>query len=208
MRYSATGAAGLLPALDPELQALELFTSGTTGAGKSCAKTLAQLEVEVDWLESRWGAAIAGARIFCTASHQHLYGLLFGLLWPLCAGRAFQADGLLHGPELFPVMRASARCALASVPSHLRRMAEREDAATLRDCCAMTFSSGGPLAPETADRWRAALGAPPTEIFGSTETGGVAWRVQDPGPERMVWTLSGPETCGVTSPRSSTISAA
>ena len=50
------------------------------------------------------------------------------------------------------------------------------------------FSSGGPLDAETADRVRAALGRAPLEIFGSTETGGVAWRRQEPGPDRLRWT--------------------
>src|SRR5262249_49086372 len=38
------------------------------------------------------------------------------------------------------------------------------------------FSSGGPLPPEAADATLALLGAAPVEVYGSSETGGVAWR--------------------------------
>jgi acyl-coenzyme A synthetase/AMP-(fatty) acid ligase len=41
------------------------------------------------------------------------------------------------------------------------------------------FSSGGPLARETALAYRHKLGLSPTEVLGSTETGGVAWRRQN-----------------------------
>ncbi len=172
----------------PDTEVLELFTSGTTGEGKVDLKCLAHLEEEVAYLDARWGAALAGTRMFSTASHQHLYGLLFGVLWPLCSGRAFQVDTLLHAAELFPRMRASGRCVLASVPSHLKRMVVHRDVAGLSTHCLETFSSGGPLAEWTADRWADALGEPPLEIFGSTETGGVAWRRQRPGDDRLAWT--------------------
>jgi acyl-coenzyme A synthetase/AMP-(fatty) acid ligase/3-hydroxymyristoyl/3-hydroxydecanoyl-(acyl carrier protein) dehydratase len=178
--------------LDPAAEVLELSTSGTTGVGKPTIKHLAQLEEEVAHLEAQWGERLAGVRIFSTASHQHLYGLLFGLLWPLCSGRAFQVECFLHAGELFPRMLACRSAALASVPAHLKRMADHDDAGLLRDVCRTTFSSGGPLAPETADRWRAALGAAPIEVFGSTETGGVAWRMQEPGARRLVWTPFAP----------------
>jgi acyl-coenzyme A synthetase/AMP-(fatty) acid ligase len=50
------------------------------------------------------------------------------------------------------------------------------------------FSSGGPLAAETAEQWEQAVGEAPVEIFGSTETGGVAWRVQGRGRADEPWT--------------------
>ena len=38
------------------------------------------------------------------------------------------------------------------------------------------FSSGGPLPPEAAESAMALLGVAPVEVYGSSETGGVAWR--------------------------------
>src|SRR5205814_3095144 len=49
---------------------------------------------------------------------------------------------------------------------------------------------GGPLAAAAASAYTRALGAAPTEIYGSSETGGIAWRVQDGGAESQTWTPS------------------
>ena len=48
----------------------------------------------------------------------------------------------------------------------------------------MIFSSGGPLAAGDAALWRHRV----LEIYGSTETGGIAWRNQGPDPASALWT--------------------
>jgi len=50
----------------------------------------------------------------------------------------------------------------------------------------MTFSSGGPLSNASASGIHRAWGTAPTEIFGSTETGGIAWRKQE---KDSAWTV-------------------
>ena len=165
---------------------LSLSTSGTTGEGKAIHKTLGHLGREVEVLETTFRGALGDAtRIFGTASPQHLYGMLFRVLWPLAAGRPFAAGTWLHAGELLPRMQASGDAALASTPAHLRRL---PGLAAAREACRVVWSSGAPLPPETADAVRAALGAAPIEIFGSTETGGVAWRRQQPGAAGLRWT--------------------
>ena len=174
--------------LDPAVEALELFASGTTGDGKEIFKSLGHLEEEVAYLDSEWGEGLANARIFSTLSHQHLYALVVGVLWPLCSGRPFQANTPVHAAEVFPQMGESARFALVSVPSHLRRLSVHRDLPLLIDRCVVTFSSDGTLPKITADSWRDTLGASPIEIFGSTETGAVAWRQQCLGDGGRAWT--------------------
>ncbi len=178
----------LLEPLSPDAVAMELFTSGTTGAEKPVVKRLRHLADEVEELDALWGDRIAGATVFATASHQHVYGLLFGVLWPLCAGRPFQAEHLLHGGELVPRMRDAGPFALASVPTHLKRLARHGDLAEVRSLCRGVFSSGGPLAADTAHAIAGVLGAAPVEVLGSTETGGIAWRSQEPGAGESLWT--------------------
>lgn len=180
--------AGDALALEPGAPALELFTSGTTGRGKAVAKALHHLEDEVALLERNLGELLGDAPIVGSASHQHLYGMLFRVLWPLASGRPFHATALLHAEELAARLRERPRCALVSVPAHLKRLAEREGFAELAARCRVVFSSGGPLDPETARRWRAASGEAPLELFGSTETGGVAWRRQADDPASCEWT--------------------
>ncbi len=169
------GAERQLAPLNSESTVLELFTSGSTGAAKRVPKTLAHLATEVEALEGTFGPSMTGLDIVSTVSHNHLYGLLFRLLWPLRSGRDFASENLRSDGELFRCRDRNEPFALISSPAFLKRVTE----ATWRAVaprCARIFSSGGPLEREDAARIAALTGREPTEIFGSTETGGVAWR--------------------------------
>ena len=135
-------------------------------------------------LGSHFASALAGgARMLSTASPQHLYGLLFRVLWPLAAGRPFLRTALLHPEELLPYLAEPGCFVLASTPALLRGLAERAELAASASRCRAVFSSGGPLEAEVARRVADALAAPPIEVYGSTETGGVAARQQWQGDE-------------------------
>ncbi|MEG1042415.1 MAG: AMP-binding protein, partial [Pseudomonas sp.] len=75
--------------LDLDSSCLSLCTSGSSGEPKRIDKTLRQLSNEVGALEQQWGADLGDACIISSVSAQHIYGLLFRILWPLCAGRPF-----------------------------------------------------------------------------------------------------------------------
>jgi acyl-coenzyme A synthetase/AMP-(fatty) acid ligase/3-hydroxymyristoyl/3-hydroxydecanoyl-(acyl carrier protein) dehydratase len=178
----------VLEPLDPEDQGIELYTSGTTGGEKPVMKKISQLQEEITEIDSLWGSRCSGAVFFSTASHQHLYGLLFGILWPLSYGYVFHSRHYLHAGEAVSNMLKAEDCVLASVPTHLKRLARHAGINELMGVCRLIFSSGGPLATETAHLIDQALGSPPLEVLGSTETGGIAWRSQNRknGPE--AWT--------------------
>jgi acyl-CoA synthetase (AMP-forming)/AMP-acid ligase II len=182
------GDPGSLAPLSPDALAMELFTSGTTDGEKPVTKKIRHLEDEIRELHASWNTLVGEASFFSAASHQHVYGLLFGVLWPLYAGNTFQRHHYLHPGELVPRMRDAGDCVLASVPTQLKRLVRHAHAPTLRGVCRAIFSSGGPLATDVAHDIAGALGAPPIEVFGSTETGGIAWRAQQPGVEECRWT--------------------
>jgi acyl-coenzyme A synthetase/AMP-(fatty) acid ligase len=180
---AAAGPEAELVAQERDAAWVEHFTSGTTGDEKPVAKAVRHLEDEVAVLDAEFAGALpAGARMLSTASPQHLYGLLFRVLWPLCAGRPFLRTPILHPEELAPYMDEAA-FALASTPVALRRLADRAELASRAARCRGVFSSGGPLDADVARRVAEALGAPPFEIYGSTETGGIAVRQQWQGDE-------------------------
>ena len=169
--------------LDPGSCRLVLFTSGTTGEPTPIGKTLLQLDREVAALETAFGARLGGAPVFGTVSHQHIYGLLFRVLWPLSAGRPFAPVRQVYNEEL--VALGPSPLVLVASPAHLKRLPPNQDWASLRRGLKAVFSSGGPLAADAALAVRTLWGLAAIEVFGSTETGGIAWRA--PGGERAPW---------------------
>lgn len=173
----AAGRAAPLQPLDART-ALELMTSGSTGGAKIIRKTLAQLAAELQCQELRWGAELGAATVLATVSHQHIYGLLFRVLWPLCSGRPFAAHTYSYPEPLFKDAASLERALLVSSPAHLKRLPPNLDSSAAGGRVVAVFSSGGPLPSEAARAWNEIFGHGPIEIFGSTETGGVGYRVQ------------------------------
>jgi acyl-coenzyme A synthetase/AMP-(fatty) acid ligase len=173
---------------DPRAAIIDLYTSGSTGEPKCVRKTLAQFETEVAAQEALWGALLGDAAIVATSPHQHIYGLLFRLFWPLSAGRPFDAVTCAQPEELrqrLAQLGATRPCALVSSPAQLSRLPELVPPETLQPAPRIIFSSGGPLPAAAAAAFHRALGQAPAEIFGSTETGGIAWRRQE---DSDIWT--------------------
>ena len=167
-----------LPAapLDLDQCRLTLCTSGSSGEAKLIDKSLRQLANEVTALEQLWGEQLGSATILGSVATQHIYGLLFRVLWPLCAGRMF-----LRRAQPFPedLQRESLATgtdfAWVASPALLKRMGDNLNWPALR-AVRQVFSSGGALPSETAAELQNLLGQWPTEIYGSSETGGIAWR--------------------------------
>ncbi|WP_255989086.1 AMP-binding protein [Chitinolyticbacter albus] len=164
--------------LDPEAEALVVYTSGSSGEPSAIPKRLRQLSTEVAALAACWPDLPADARVLGSVSHQHIYGLLFRVLWPLAAGRAFAAERLAY-PEQIAAALAQARSLLVASPAHLKRLNDQLDWADARANLAAVFSSGGPLPADALPACRALLGQAPLEIYGSSETGGIAWRQRE-----------------------------
>ncbi len=172
--------------LAPRAALIDLFTSGSSGEPKRIEKSLAQLEAEAQVLEFVWGRSLAGATMVATVPHHHIYGMLFRLAWPLAAGRPFDAALCADPALLLERLRRAGDAAIVSSPAHLTRLPELIALEALRPAARAIFSSGGPLPAATALEFARRLGAPPIEVYGSTETGGIAWRAQSAGDE--AWT--------------------
>lgn len=155
---------------------LILFTSGSTGAPVAVAKAAEDLDNELRNLEATLGAGLKAERVIATVSHQHIYGLLFRCLWPLACGRAF-AGALIRFPEeLAEQLSVPGAAALVASPAFLKRLPGSAALESLARHPAAVFSSGGPLPWGAADACTRMFGDCPVEIYGSTETGGIAWR--------------------------------
>lgn len=190
-------------ALDLTRPLLALYTSGSTGAAQRIDKRLGQLAAELRALEQRFGAP-GVARVLSGVSHQHIYGLLFGVLWPLCAGRPFVCERI-DSPDSLPRLLSDGPNWLISTPAHLSRLNEALDWESARRATTRVFCSAAPLPETAADKVRTLLGEAACEVFGSSETGGVAWRLRAEGDAPwqplpgVTWRLDG-ETLQLRSP--------
>lgn len=166
-----------LKPLDPNFVGLFIYTSGSSGAAQAISKKLSQMSAEVATLEAQFGDIIDDSDIIATVSHQHIYGLLFNVLWPLSAGRPFAARSL-GSLEGLAMALARRDAVLVSTPAHLRRLPETPDWELASKRVRAVFSSGGPLPADAARESSQLLGQVPIEVYGSSETGGIAWRQQ------------------------------
>ncbi len=177
------GAPVDLPRLERDQPFVEFLTSGSSGESKRVAKRLRHLDDEVVVLERQLGGDCDGARVYGTVSCQHIYGALFRVFWPLATGRPFSRRTYLHGTEVAPRLSASPSVLVTS-PVQLDAMVESRDLQGVSPRAIV--SSGAPLGGKTAAAVAAMTGTEVTEVFGSTETGGVACR-QRAVDEDVAW---------------------
>jgi acyl-CoA synthetase (AMP-forming)/AMP-acid ligase II len=157
--------------------ALTFFTSGSTGIPKRIERRLAQLETEARALEDVFGPEVGAVQ--ATVSHQHIYGLIYRIVWPVMAGRPSADRAAEYWENLEG--RLGPGVTLISSPAHLTRLPPGMDLKT--QAPGQIFSSGQLLQTPAALACAAAFGRPVTEVLGSTETGGIAWRRQSAGDE-------------------------
>ena len=171
-----------LAPLNPLVKQLVIFTSGATGRAKPIRKCLNQFQLEVAVLEHKWGGQLADAESLATVSHQHIYGLLFRVLWPLYAGRCFHSRVSLNPEAVLNAAGTRAAYWVAS-PAHLKRLDQQTPWQGIAGLKAI-FSSGSALPEASAQQIANLSGQRVIEIYGSSETGGIAWRQQ-----KRSWTL-------------------
>ena len=154
-----------------------LYTSGSTGAPQAVPKTAAQVLGEVNTLASTFGGQLQC--IMATVPPRHIYGLLFGVLLPLRTGARFVRETPLQPDAIAEVSSRQGAETLVAVPAHLRAFSGRSRGSL--GCLKQVFSSGAPLpAQDFATLDSLALNV--YEIFGSTETGGIAHRSRSDQP--------------------------
>ena len=156
---------------------LVVHTSGSTGVAQAIPKKLSQLRSEIATLEHLFGARLANSEVVATVSHQHIYGLLFKVLWPLFSGRIIHARSVIYPEQLAAQLaerggQSPRSYVVVSSPAHLKRLPDHLNWTP----CQTVFCSGGVLPGEVSMACVATLGSVPVEVYGSSETGGIAWR--------------------------------
>lgn len=165
---------------------IQICTSGSTGEPAQIRKSIATLEEELQTLERVWGNSVNNKIFISTVSHQHIYGLLFRVLWPLLSGRVFIDENVEYPEQIESLSKQFGELVLVSSPAYLKRIADVLDRECVSQTIKMIYSSGGPLERETANTYTGKFGVTPVEVLGSTETGGIAYRQQAVGHE-VLW---------------------
>lgn len=156
-----------------------VFTSGSTGPLLAAPKTAAALFGEAHALARSFGIG-PGDRIVGSVPPVHIYGLLFTLLLPLAAGAAFARETPHHAEAIAHCVRAHGATLLVTVPVQLRALAGLREGALAG--LVQVVSSTGPLPDLVAREFRERHGLAVREVFGSTETGGIARRTRGAEP--------------------------
>lgn len=167
-------------------------TSGSTGRSKTVIKTFESLAKEVamhrDFYVRRFGAQEARDLSFLgTVAWDHMYGRLWMDMLPKALGAKADPDVIRTPEELLAKMSSSGRVVLVTTPTFLDRFAAYADQYDVPRTVVEIVTSGSLLTKEVSDRAERVFGVVPRQIFGSTETGGVAWRRFGESSEPFDW---------------------
>ena len=170
---------------------VSFHTSGSTATPKTIVKTFASLAKEVAFHRARLAGVLARKPVFLsTVEPHHMYGRLWRVMLPQAAGCSVDPEVILTPESLLEKMRAAECVFLVTTPSFLARFAEYADQYDVPQNVVELTTSGALLTAKVAAAARRVFGRAPLEIFGSTETGGVAFRRQETGDE--TWTVFDP----------------
>lgn len=167
---------------DEESGVVTFRTSGSTGVPKTVVKTEASLRADAACLARTFTGMLDGhPTVVSTIQPHHMYGQLWRIRLPEAAGCPVDPAIVLSPDELSARVSAYPSVLFVTTPSFLEKLVADPAAATLPRRFAGIVTSGSLLRKELAERVAATLGRFPVEIFGSTETGSVAWRSQGEG---------------------------
>lgn len=156
----------------PHRELLRIFTGGSTGTPQIWSKTGANLFGEGLSL-ARHFAVTEQDCIVATVPPYHIYGLLFSVILPLVSGASVVMATPSFPGEISEVIEEQGATLLAGIPPHYRALRGKTVAASsLR----LAFSSAGMLDTEDNEAFCHLNKVGIVEVYGSTETGGIATR--------------------------------
>ena len=175
-------------------------TSGSTSVPKKIVKTFPTLAKEVAFHLARLREegvlpppGEKGPVFLSTVEPDHMYGLLWRKMLPKAAGCAVDEEIIRTPESLVAKMKEAEKTVVITTPSFLERLCAYSDQYDVPRNCVEIVTSGALLTAEAAASSRRMFGRAPREIFGSTETGGVAWRRQlGADADAFDWTLFEP----------------
>ena len=164
-----------IPELNSEKTRIILYTSGSTGKPKAVPQRMKEFEEDNAFIISKWAKEFTSRKLVTTVSQHHIYGFLFGSSLPFTLGVPFRRTRITF-PEEFESLDDDEYMIIAT-PAFLKRTVEIEEKLPLKNT--WIFTSGGACSPELAVSTEKLFGFCPLEVYGSTETSGIAYRQQN-----------------------------
>lgn len=160
------------PLRNPDEPFLRLFTGGSTGKPNVWSKSPRNLLAEAFYLKEKFGFSERDLFV-ATVPPYHIYGLLFSVLIPFVARATVLSDIYTFPQEIISTITRHHASILVSVPIHYRVLkVDNLSVPSLR----AAFSSSGALDRDDSLYFYRKTGLGITEVYGSTETGGIALR--------------------------------
>lgn len=171
-----------VPAINPEDSNIYMYTSGTTGTPKAVSQRMKEFEEDNSFVISKWKDEFKKRYLVTTVSQHHIYGFLFGICLPFTMGIPFRRTRI-EFPEDFEKL-SDEKYVIIATPAFLKRSVEGKESFPLVD--PWIFTSGGAVSSELAVLTDKVFGFCPVEVYGSTETSGIAYRQQS--STGLAWT--------------------
>ena len=172
------------PKIDSDETKILMFTSGSTGHPKAVHQRMTEFEADNAFIFSKWYEKFASRKLCAVNSQHHIYGFLFTISIPFAAGIPFRKKRI-EFPEEFEDLDDESYMIIA-VPAFLKRTCAELGEKRLPLKNPWIFTSGGAVSPELAVDTERVFGFCPLEVYGSTETSGIAYRQQT--KNGLVWT--------------------
>lgn len=157
---------------------LKIFTGGSTGTPQVWTKTAGNLFSESFFLANYFEVTEQDC-IMATIPPYHIYGLLFSVLLPLVSGATVVNETPSFPNEIVRVVEERKATILVSVPAHYHVLRDVKRSMSLR----LASSSAGMLGEKDNELFCRKNNMGVVEVYGSTETGGIASRNRSSGEE-------------------------
>ena len=187
-----------LPADDEPFAAL--LTSASTGENKVIDKQGCQIYRQAEALTSVLSLP-ASSRVLSFIPPYHLLGFFYGLILPLVLGGEIVVASELTGAAMVELLAKYRPDLVVGSATHYRFLVKAASTTKtpVLPSATLFLSSGAPLDPAVAEAFASRFGTPLRDFYGSTELGGVAFRVW-PEPYRAMpgvrWRIDA-ETAGL-----------
>ncbi len=167
---------------------ISFFTSGSTNAPKIITKTFESLMLEIQIHSEMQQSVIKKSPIvLATVMPNHMYGMLWRFLFPLYNQLTQDLDTIFYPEEIQAKQKLYHYISLITTPTFMNEIVAYDSQYHFSKNCLAIYSSGSLLSQATSEKMYHLFNVSPFEIFGSTETGGVAYRQQISSQEFCVF---------------------